>query len=225
MMLRNDVTDTPTEHDTANGGSASYVKTLKVASNGDQQGPIETTISVNRRSISGRPEVGEYSHELNADMAAMPGDDAVTMLEAARDQTLALFSGLDEDAIQAVRYAPKKWTIKDILQHLIDDERIYAYRALCVARGEQNSLPGFDELLYAQEAKAENRTLANLLEEFESVRAASLSLFASIANESWERRGLANEFSVSVRGLAFHIAAHEMHHLKVLRERYLPLLD
>jgi len=180
---------------------------------------------VNKRSVSGRPEVGEFSIELVADMAAMPGDDAVVVLEGARDETIALFSGLDGDRIQGVRYAPDKWTIKDILQHLIDDERIYAYRALCVARGEQGSLAGFDEILYAQEARAEDRELADLLNEFKSVRSASLSLFASITEDLWARSGTANGFPVSVRGLAFHIAAHERHHLRVLRERYLPLLS
>lgn len=180
---------------------------------------------MNKRSISGRPEVGEYSHELNADIAAMPGDDSVAVLEAARDETLALFSELDADGIRGVSYAPGKWTIKDILQHLIDDERIYAYRALSVARGEQSPLAGFDEILYAREARAEDRPLASLLDEFRSVRSASVSLFESLAREVWERRGSSNGHPVSVRGLAFHIAAHEKHHLKVLRERYLPLLD
>ena len=179
---------------------------------------------MSKRSISGRPEIGEYSHELTADMATMPGDDAVIVLEAARNETLALFSGLDDDGIQNVSYAPGKWTIKDILQHLIDDERIYAYRALSVARGEQSPLAGFDENLYAQEAKAEDRTLAAMLDEFRLVRAASVSLFGSMAEEVWGRRGSSNGHPVSVRGLAFHIAAHERHHLQLLRERYLPLV-
>ena len=179
---------------------------------------------MNKRTISGRPEVGEYSPELDADMATMPGDDAVVVLEIARDETLALFSGLKNDGIQAVSYAPGKWTIKDILQHLIDDERIYAYRALSLARGEQSPLSGFDENLYALEARAEDRVLTDMLEEFRSVRSASVSLFGSMAEEVWGRRGSSNGQPVSVRGLAFHIAAHERHHLKMLRERYLPLV-
>lgn len=179
---------------------------------------------MNKRSISGRPEVGEYSPELAADMADMPGDDAVVVLQAARDETLDLFARLDDDGIQGVRYAPEKWTIKDILQHLIDDERIYAYRALSLARGEQSPLSGFDENLYAREAKAEDRTLTEMLDEFRSMREASVLLFGSLAENAWGRRGSSNGQPVSVRGLAFHIAAHERHHLKMLRDRYLPLV-
>jgi len=179
---------------------------------------------VNKRSVSGRPEVGEYSRDLDADMEDMPGDDAVVVLEAAGDETRALFARLDDDGIQGVRYAPEKWTIKDILQHLIDDERIYAYRALSLARGEQSPLSGFDENLYALEAGAEDRTLKEMLDEFRLVREASVTLFASMAESMWKRRGSSDGQPVSVRGLAFHIAAHDRHHLKMLRERYLPLV-
>lgn len=179
---------------------------------------------MNKRSISGRPEVGEYSPDLDADMAEMPGDDAVVVLEAAGAETCALFERLDDDGIQGVRYAPEKWTIKDILQHLIDDERIYAFRALSLARGEQSPLSGFDENRYALDAGAEDRALTDMLEEFRSVRAASVTLFTSMAENVWKRRGSSNGQPVSVRGLAFHIAAHERHHLRMLREHYLPLV-
>lgn len=178
-----------------------------------------------RRSVSGRPEVGEYSIDLTADMDAMPGDDAVAVLEAVRDETIALFGSLDEDAVGGVRYSPGKWTIKDILQHLIDDERIYAVRALAIARGDQRPQVGFDENQYAAEAGAEDRTLADMLDEFRTVRAASVTLFSALGPDLWQRRGLSNDHPVSVRGLAFHIAAHERHHLKMLRMKYLPLLD
>lgn len=180
---------------------------------------------MNKRSISGRPEPGEYSIDLDADMDQMPGDDAVTVLESVRDETLALYAALDAHAIRGVRYAPEKWTILDILQHLIDDERIYAVRALAIARGDQRPQVGFDENSYADQAGAEDRTLEDLLEEYRSVRAASVSLFASLSADVWRHRGLSNDHPVSVRGLAFHIAAHERHHTKMLREKYLPLLD
>ena len=127
-------------------------------------------------------------------------------------------------AVSGVAYAPGKWTFKDILQHLIDDERHYAVRALCIARGDERPQAGFDENFYAAVAAAEQRTIAEMLEEYLSVRAASVSLFASLAADTWERRGTSNDHPVSVRGLAFHIAAHERHHLQVIRDRYMPLI-
>jgi hypothetical protein len=177
-----------------------------------------------KRSISGRPEIGEYSSDLNADIESMPGTDAVSVLEAVRDETVALFSSFDDAAVAGIVYAPGKWTIKDILQHLIDDERHYAVRALCIARGDRRPQAGFDENFYAAEAAAEQRTLADMLEEYLSVRASSVHLFASLAAETWMLRGTSNDHPVSVRGLAFHIAAHERHHLQVIRDRYVPLI-
>jgi DinB superfamily len=132
-----------------------------------------------------------------------------------------LLQSLDEEAIRALRYAPGKWTLKEVVGHLIDDERIFAYRALCVARGDARRLPGFDENEYVAATDFESRPLPRLIAEYRAVRAATLALFAPLTAEEWVRRGNVNGYEASVRGLAFHVAGHELHHLRTLREKYL----
>lgn len=173
---------------------------------------------------SGRPQPGEYAAYAQADFDLVRGDDAVAALAAAAAETLALLRPLDDAAIAGLAYAPGKWTIKEVLGHLADDERIFAYRALTIARGDGTELPGFDEVLYVATAGFEERALADLLAEYRSVRQASLAFFAGLPAAAWLRRGIVNGYSATTRGLAFHIAAHELHHLRLLRERYLPLL-
>lgn len=112
--------------------------------------------------------------------------------------------------------------MKQVLGHLIDDERIFAYRLLCVARGEDAELPGFDEDRYAAHAEFERRPLEDLLADYGAVRAATLALLRGLPPSAWTRRGRVNGYACSVRGLAFHVAGHELHHLRVLRERYRP---
>ena len=176
------------------------------------------------RSRSGRPQPGEYAAYAHADITAIPEDDATAALHASRDRVLAVFASLTEARVAGVRYAPGKWTIKDLLGHLIDDERIYAYRALRLARGDDRVLAGFDQERYAGAAGSEARALPDLLKEYRTVRAASLTLFAGLGPEAWPRRGVLEGHDVTVRGLAFHIVGHEAHHLRILAERYLPLV-
>jgi hypothetical protein len=168
-----------------------------------------------------RPQPGEYGAHAEADIARVAGDDAVEALEAQAREVEALFGGLSEAAISGLRYAPGKWTPKEILGHLIDDERIFTYRALCIARGDTRPLESFDENAYMAGANFEERTLADLLREYTVVRAATVALFASLPEEAWLRRGTVAGYTASVRGLAFHIAGHDLHHLAILRERYL----
>lgn len=144
------------------------------------------------RTPSGRPEPGEYA-----------------------DYMAEVFRSFASRADHA--YAPGKWTVKQFLGHLIDDERIYAYRWLCVAREEPLALPGFDENLYVRTAGFEDRSLENLLEECAAVR---LAFFRGVPEVALRRSGVANGYCASVRGLGFQIAAHERHHLWILKERY-----
>lgn len=113
--------------------------------------------------------------------------------------------------------------MKEVVGHLADDERIFAYRALCVSRGDPAPLPGFDEKAYVASAGFEARALADLLAEFRAVRNASIAFFLGLPAQGWLRRGVVNGYSASARGLAFHIAGHELRHRRTLREKYLRL--
>lgn len=168
---------------------------------------------------------GEYADYAAADIAAVPGDDAIDALIELAEQTPALFRALAGPAEHGLTYAPQKWTLKGIVGHLADDERIFAYRLLCVARGEERELPGFDENRYAACAESDSRELEDLLADFAATRAATLSLLRGLPSAAWLRRGRVNGYACSVRGLAFHIAGHELHHHRVIHERYVPLID
>ena len=119
------------------------------------------------------------------------------------------------------RYSEGKWTVKDIILHLIDAERIFAYRALRIARNDITELPGFEENDYVIEANASERSLSSLLEEYKMVRNSTICLFKSFTNEQLERLGVASESSVSVRAIGVIIQGHEKHHLEIIKERYL----
>lgn len=119
------------------------------------------------------------------------------------------------------RYAEGKWTIKDIIQHVIDAERVFAYRALRFARNDSTELPGYDENLFAAMVNANNRHLKDLLTELSAVRHATLLLFKSFTTEELLRKGIASGYTLSVRALGFCIIGHQNHHMKIFRERYL----
>ena len=168
--------------------------------------------------ISGRPLPGEYADYAADDIALVAGEDAVAALVAQAREVLSLIEAAGEERLT---YAPDKWTLKEVIGHLIDDERIFAYRALCVARGDRRPLPGFDEKEYVAATNFEARSMASLAAEYRAVREATVALFRALTMDEWLRRGIVNGYEASVRGLAFHIAGHELHHLRVIRERYL----
>ena len=122
-------------------------------------------------------------------------------------------------------YAPGKWTIADIIQHLIDSERVFTYRAMRFARNDQTVLAGFDENLYAAEAHRNIRDISLLLEEFKNVRAGSINLFDSFDETEMQRTGQTFAGSISVLALGFTLAGHDIHHVNVMKERYFPLLQ
>jgi hypothetical protein len=122
---------------------------------------------------SGRPGEGEYAPYAKADIDLVEGDDAVAALTAQRDLVLAFLGDLKESAVAGLTYAPGKWTLKEVAGHLVDDERIFAYRALCIARGDMRPLPGFDEKEYMDGASFESRSLADIVAEYRTVRWAS----------------------------------------------------
>jgi uncharacterized damage-inducible protein DinB len=166
------------------------------------------------------PGPDEYGAYYAGYVAHVPaGADILDLLGRQRDSTLARFAAVPE-ARGAHRYAPGKWSVREILVHLSDVERIMAYRALRVARGDATPLPGFDETASAPLSNAEAHPLAGLAEEWSDVRRATLSLFRHLPDEAWTRRGTASGAPVTVRALAWIIAGHERHHLGVLAERY-----
>ena len=119
------------------------------------------------------------------------------------------------------RYAENKWTIKEVLVHLVDDERIYAYRALCFARNEKTPLPGFEQDDYIASSNANDRSVGNILREYEAVRKATIALYQGLDDVALLRSGIANNNKVTVRALGYHIAGHELHHLNIMKEKYL----
>jgi len=166
-----------------------------------------------------RPGADEYAPHYETYVSLVQGNDILTVLEAQRLQTMQLFAAKSEREGN-FRYGPDKWTVKDALGHVNDAERIFAYRALRIARGDKTPLPGFDQDSYVAVGAFSERALAELVEEFAHVRSATLSLFRSMKQEAWTRRGTASEKEVSVRALAFIIAGHEFHHRRILEERY-----
>jgi uncharacterized damage-inducible protein DinB len=119
------------------------------------------------------------------------------------------------------KYAEGKWTIKEVLVHIIDDERIYAYRALRFARNDKTELPGFEQDPYAYYSYANQRTAESIVEEYEAVRLSTIALFNNLSDDAIARSGVANKNEVTVRALGYHIAGHELHHLNIIKTRYL----
>src|SRR5262245_56161912 len=166
-----------------------------------------------------RPDPTEYMPHFGKYIALVEGDDIIAALSNQLDNTLALLRALSESQGE-LRYAPGKWSIKEVIGHLIDAERIFAYRALRFARNDQSALPGFDENNYGANSNFGERRLDELAEEFEFVRKSNIYLFRHLGEGVWLRRGKANDNEISVRALAYSIAGHERHHLEIIRERY-----
>src|ERR1700738_1309718 len=170
-----------------------------------------------------RPAPGDYAPYAEQYVSFVTGDDILETLQTQLKQTATFFSGRSERDGN-FRYAPDKWTVKEVLGHVSDAERIFAYRALRIARGDQTPLPAFEQEDYVRGGNFAERTLVDLAEEFELVRAASIALFKSLQKDAWQRRGVASNNEVSVRALAFIVAGHELHHRLILEDRYFPAI-
>lgn len=167
-----------------------------------------------------RPAGDEHAPYYANYIAQVPDGDVVATLAEQIGETLELLRPLGEE--QALfRYAPDKWSVKEVLTHVIDAERVFMYRALSFARGATDSLPSFDENAWAPAAEADRVPLDELLDEFAAVRSATVSLLAHLPRDAWRRRGIASGKGVTVRALAWITAGHERHHRRVLQERYL----
>ena len=165
-----------------------------------------------------KPQAEEHA-EYYARYIKLVGDDALSALRAQSASTPRLLSGLSE--AQAMhRYAPGKWSVKEVVGHMIDGERVFSYRALRVARADTTPLPGFDENAWVPAAHFDRRPMPDLVADYQTVRAATVALFSSFEEEALVRMGTANDQPISVRALAHMIAGHELHHVAILRERY-----
>jgi uncharacterized damage-inducible protein DinB len=171
--------------------------------------------------VIARPAPGEYAPYFAQYIDRVPEGDLLETLRRQVDATVALVSGLSERDAE-FPYAEGKWSIKEVLGHVADTERIFGYRALCFARGEQAGLPGFDENAYVRKAGFGARRLSDLVAELRAVRAATVLFFGGLDAEALRRRGTANQREYSVRAVAYVVAGHERHHAGILAERYLP---
>ncbi len=167
-----------------------------------------------------KPAKGDYPEYFEAYLKNVDEEDPIKLLEDQKKELLNILISLTDDEAN-YSYAEGKWTIKELLGHLIDSERIMSYRALAIARGEQQSLPGFDQDEYVNGTNFNSRELSSLLDEYQKVRDATISLFKSFEESVYDRKGTANNNPLTVRGVIFMIPGHEKHHIKILKEKYL----
>ncbi len=166
-----------------------------------------------------RPSKDHYPPFYETYIKLVPEENLLTALSNSFQQLKQDLSQIGIDKAEYA-YAPEKWTVKQLLQHAIDTERIFGYRALCISRGEHQSLPGFDENVYADIANARNRHLKDLKEEMLTVRLSTMQLFQSFDGEMINRTGLSNQKLISVLALGFIIIGHWRHHAGVLQNKY-----
>jgi len=167
-----------------------------------------------------RPATDEFLPYYSRYIQRVPEGDVVTTLSSQIGETLALLRGLPE-SVATYRYAPDKWSVNEMVGHVIDTEKIFGYRALRFARGDRTPIPGYEQDDYVRGSSANSYPLSELADELETVRKATLYFFRHLDDEAWSRRGTANNAEVSVRALAYIIAGHELHHREMLRSRYL----
>lgn len=166
-----------------------------------------------------RPEPGEYNPYYDRYISLVQGTDILGTLDSQRRQTLLLLSGRnDEDG--NFRYAPEKWSAKEVLGHVCDTERIFAYRALRISRGDQTPIEGFEQDDYVKNGPFARMPLEEIVEDYIAVRRATLTLFRNLEESAWTRRGVANKNEVTVRAIAYTIAGHELHHRRILEQKY-----
>ena len=167
------------------------------------------------------PASDEYAPYYERYIALLPEGDIIQVLEKQLRETTALLDTLSEE--QALhRYAEGKWSIKEVVGHIIDTERVFAYRGLCFARGDNTPLPGFEQDDYVTHADFDIRPTASLAGEFSSLRMSNIFLFSTWSEAVQARRGTASGFSVTARAIPYILAGHERHHLNIIREKYLP---
>ncbi len=165
------------------------------------------------------PKAGEYAPYYGKYIALVKGEDILSALDQQRRDTMKLLSGKDE-ADGEFRYAPEKWSAKEVLGHMCDTERIFTYRALRISRADTTPIEGYEQDDYVRNGPFARIPLPEVIEDYIAVRRASLTLFRNLDETAWARRGVANKNEVTVRALAYMIAGHELHHRAILEEKY-----
>jgi len=166
-----------------------------------------------------KPSDTEYAPDYGRYVSLVPPGNITETLRNQMKHTLDLLGTLN-DSQGLYRYAPGKWSLKELIGHVVDAERIFAYRLLRFARNDKTPIPGFEQDGYVLHGGFDHRELNDLASEYQHVRLASLDLIENLSDEAWDRRGIASEREVSVRALAWIISGHELHHKEVIRTRY-----
>lgn len=167
-----------------------------------------------------RPEKVEYAEYYETYVSLVEENNIVSAMQKQLDEVNDLFSQMpDEKGLYT--YAEGKWTIKELLGHLIDGERVFAYRAFRISRGDRTPLPGFDQNPYIENAGYNSVKLSKLLAEFSLLRQSNILFFQNLSDEMWTQTGIASDNEISVRALAYIMVGHIRHHVKILKERYL----
>lgn len=166
-----------------------------------------------------RPEPEEYGEFYQGYIDLIDAPNIIQVLIQQGQQVYAVIQRLTAEEV-SYSYEDNKWSVKQVFGHLVDTERIMAYRALSISRGETNALPGYDQDEYVEQANFENRSLQSISTEYDALRNANISMFNSFSQEQITRKGTANDVTVSVRALAYIIAGHERHHMQILEEKY-----
>jgi uncharacterized damage-inducible protein DinB len=180
---------------------------------------LEPAVVTSAALTIARPGPGEYAPHYDRYIALVPGSDILGTLDSQRRQMMLLLSGRDESDGD-LRYASGKWSAKEVLGHVCDTERIFAYRALRISRGDQTPIEGFEQDDYVRNGPFARAPLAEIIEDYIAVRRATLTLLRNLDEAAWARRGVANNNEITVRALAYIIAGHELHHRRMLEEKY-----
>lgn len=167
-----------------------------------------------------KPDKSDYPPFYQGYVDLAPNKAVLLQLSSQTEYAKELFSGLSEEKADTA-YAPDKWSFKELLGHIIDAERIFSYRALCMARGDQQSLPGMDQDAYMMHANFAGRSMKSLIEEYDSVRRATMTFIGSLSADDLKKTGIANNGHFTVNALLHIIVGHELHHLNIIEEKYL----
>jgi hypothetical protein len=181
---------------------------------------IVNKVKKRRSHMRNRLNQNEYAPYYQPYVEMVPDGELIQILSEQREETMAFLKDIT-DTQGEFCYAEGKWSIKEVIGHMIDTERVMAYRLLAIARGDRVNLPGFDEDEYVQHASFMRLSIDELLQNFSIVRQSTVVLVKSLSDEDWLRWGSANDFEITVRALAVIIAGHELHHLTIIRERYM----